>query len=332
MAVGGFYGDEGKGKIVGYLSIKDKAYIVVIAGSGPQAGHEVTEGKKVTQIPSGFVNPNSRLLIASGTLISPEKVLEEIETYNVKNRIGIDYGCTVIETKHIEKEKKDLVKRIGSVGKGTGPARSDRIYRKAKIAKDVELLKPYLTDVSEEINNALDLDKKVLVEGTQGYALSLMNHEFYPYVTSQNTISSQFASDAFIGPKVIDEIIVTYKSYVSRVGKGPLKNEWSEEEKQKHGIREKATVSQRERRLADFDYEMAKKALIKNTGTQAALTCIDRLFPGNSGIKDFNNLTKDAKSFINEVNQSLKGPKYFKGITLISTSPNLEDTIDLRKV
>ena len=56
MVLGGFYGDEGKGKIVGYLSVNDDMDYVVKAGGGPQAGHTVTDGKKVTQIPSGFIN------------------------------------------------------------------------------------------------------------------------------------------------------------------------------------------------------------------------------------------------------------------------------------
>ena len=68
IVCGGFYGDEGKGKIVGYVSKKDNVHYAVRAGGGPQAGHTVTNGMKVTQIPSGFVNPNARLLIARGTV------------------------------------------------------------------------------------------------------------------------------------------------------------------------------------------------------------------------------------------------------------------------
>ena len=71
IVVGGFYGDEGKGKIVGYLASKDKPDFVVRAGGGPQAGHTVTDGKKVTQIPSGFINPSPNLVVAIGTVINP---------------------------------------------------------------------------------------------------------------------------------------------------------------------------------------------------------------------------------------------------------------------
>src|SRR3990167_8709135 len=95
IVAGGFYGDEGKGKVVGYLARKDKPYLVVRAGGGPQAGHTVEKGVVVTQIPSGFVELSSRLLIARGTVINPTIFLSEIDkysSYDVGRRIGIDYG------------------------------------------------------------------------------------------------------------------------------------------------------------------------------------------------------------------------------------------------
>ncbi|MCP6719343.1 MAG: adenylosuccinate synthetase [Patescibacteria group bacterium] len=330
IVVGGFYGDEGKGKIVGYLALEDSPDYVVRAGGGPQAGHTVAEGKKVTQIPSGFINRNPRLLIARGTVIDPRIVLKEIESHGVENRIGIDYGCTIIEPKDLE-QALELVKRIGSVGTGTGPARVNRIWRRAKIAKDIKSLRPYLTDVAEEVNEAIKSGKRILVEGVQGYGLSLLNHQFYPYVTSQDTTASQFAADVGIGPKAIDEIIVVYKAYVSRVGKGPMSFEWTEGKMKQSGIKEKGTVSGRPRRLGDFDKALARESLIGNTGTQAAITCIDRLFKGNSGIREFDKLTKEAQDFIEAINSFFKNESsYFNGITLVSTGPNPEDTIDLR--
>lgn len=332
IVVGGFYGDEGKGKITGYLSVKDNIDYAVRAGGGPQAGHTITEGKKVRQIPCGFINPRSRLLIARGTLIDPNVLLSEIKTYGVEDRIGVDYGCTIIEPQHIEREKQELVKRVGSLGTGTGPARADRIMRTAKIAKDIESLKPYLTDVSEEVNNAIDSNKKILVEGVHGAALSLLNYKFYPYVTSQDTTASQFAADAGIGPKDVDDVIVVYKAYVSRVGEGPLEGQWSEEKGQRLGIEEVGTVSGRKRRLADFNYELAGDSFNKNSGTHAAITCIDRLFRNNTGVKEYGALTDEARKFLEGVSSFLEAKsKHFRGVDIISTGSTLEDTIDLRQ-
>jgi len=329
---GGFHGDEGKGKIIGYLSVKDAYKIVARAGGGSQTGHTIYGDVKVRQIPSGLVNHNARLLIGRGTVLDPKVVLEEIEKYKVADRIGIDYGCTIIEPRHIE-EEQELVKAIGSVGTGTGPARRDRVMRKAKLAKDVPEFKTYLTDVSKEIQAALRWNEKVLIEGTQGFALSLMDYKFYPFVTSQDTTASQFASDAGIGPKDVGEIYTVFKAYVSKVGGGELPGQWSKEKEKQLGIQEIGTVSRRERRFADFDLELARDAIIRNTTTQAAITCIDRLFKDNQGVKEFDNLTEEAKGFIKGKNDFLKKQStHFRGITLISTGPNLEDTIDMRQI
>jgi adenylosuccinate synthase len=331
IVAGGTFGDEGKGAVIGKFAMHYNVDIVVRVGGGPQAGHTVTNGKKVTQIPSGFVNSDSRLLIGRGTVINPDIFLEEMRTYCVGNRLGIDYGCTIIEPEHIERER-ELVERIGSVGTGTGPARVDRILRKAKLAKDVEALRPFLTDVAEEVNDAINRNRKILIEGVQGYGLSLMNYKFYPYVTTQDTTASQFASDVGIGPKAIDEVVVVYKAYVSRVGKGPMK-EWTLEEKAKYKIEERGSVSGRVRRLGSFDKDLARESMMGNTGTYAAITCIDRVFENNSGVRNFDKLTMEAQEFIKDLNSFFKkGSKYYEGIALISTGPNLEDAIYLKDI
>ncbi|HZB99338.1 MAG TPA: adenylosuccinate synthetase, partial [Nitrososphaeraceae archaeon] len=71
VIVGGFYGDEGKGKIIAYLAKKDNYSIAVRGGVGPNAGHTfVDEGKmyKVRMLPSAALNPTTRLLIGPGVL------------------------------------------------------------------------------------------------------------------------------------------------------------------------------------------------------------------------------------------------------------------------
>jgi adenylosuccinate synthase len=71
VVVGGQYGSEGKGKMTSYLAVKDDAAAVVRCG-GPNAGHTVDfEGRReiLRQVPAGYINPRSRLLIAPGALI-----------------------------------------------------------------------------------------------------------------------------------------------------------------------------------------------------------------------------------------------------------------------
>jgi adenylosuccinate synthase len=334
IVTGGFFGDEGKGKIVAYLAINDNYDIGVKAGSGPQSGHTAAKGKFVRLLPSAFLNENTRLLVGRGTAVNPDIILEEIQKYGTENRTGIDRACTIIEPIHIKKEEEELVKRVGSVGVGTGFARVDRVLRKAKLAKDIPSLKPYITDVSEEIRNAIGKGKKVIIEGTQGLGLSLFDADYYPYVTSQDTTASQIASDAGIGPKDVGEIYTIFKAYMSRVGQGegqePLKTQWTEDEEKKHGIEERGTVSGRKRKLGNFDDDMAIKA---NTATQGAITNVDRLFEGNYAVKNFDRLTQEAQDFLRQKNSLLKSKStHFSGINLISTGPDPQEMVDTRGI
>jgi adenylosuccinate synthase len=82
IVVGGFYGDEGKGKIISYISKKDDSSIAVRGGVGPNAGHSIVwEGKtyRLRMLPSAFVNPRTRLLVGPGVLVNPQVFLKEVE-------------------------------------------------------------------------------------------------------------------------------------------------------------------------------------------------------------------------------------------------------------
>ncbi|MBI2675258.1 MAG: adenylosuccinate synthetase [Candidatus Aenigmarchaeota archaeon] len=331
IVVGGFYGDEGKGKICAYLSMADDFDYVVRAGGGPQAGHTIFPGKSVRQVPCGVVNRRSRLLVSRGTLINPKILLKEMEEYDVGRRLQIDYRCTVIEQRHIEAEK-ELVERIGSVGAGTGYARADRVLRRAKLAQDVHELRPFLADVQKTVLGAIRGGKSVLVEGVHGYGLSLFNKR-YPHVTSQDTTASQFAADVGIGPLDVGEVTVVFKAYTSRVGPGPMGKEWKEERLKKMGLSERGTVSGRPRRLGPFDKRLAAEAVQANSATQTAMTCVDRLFAGNEGVTEYEKLTDEAKLFLENIEQyvdRMRMKEIFSGIELISTGPEIENTIDRR--
>ena len=112
IIVGGFFGDEGKGKIVAHVAFADKPAIIARGGIGPNAGHTIEVGRRkfgVRMIPSGFVYPDARLLIGAGVLVDPRVLLSEAGLLNVTERVGVDYRCAIIETKHIETDKLDPV-------------------------------------------------------------------------------------------------------------------------------------------------------------------------------------------------------------------------------
>ncbi|HET6589767.1 MAG TPA: adenylosuccinate synthetase [Candidatus Nitrosocosmicus sp.] len=329
VTVGGFYGDEGKGKIVAYLSIKDNIDLAARGGAGPNAGHTfVQNGKefKVRMLPSAVLNSGSRLLIGAGVLVDPVVLLKEIETFKSTDRTFIDFQCGIIDKEHQEDDKNNqyLKKTIGTTGSGTGPANAERALRKLKLAKDVPEIALYLEDVSNSINHSIDNGENVLIEGTQGTFLSLF-HGTYPYVTSKDVTASAICSDVGVGPKKIDEVLVVFKSYVTRVGEGPLSFEMSEDEVKVKNWLEFGSVTGRQRRAAPFDFDLARKAIQVNSASQIALTKLDVVFPKCKGLKNFSDLPPEAKDFVNKIESETGLP-----VTLIGTGAEIMDTIDRR--
>ena len=328
VVVGGFFGDEGKGKIISYLAIKDNPKIIVRGGAGPNAGHTIKDGDKVYKVrmlPSGFLNKNAKVMIGPGVVVNPDVLKKELEDFGVDGRAFIDKHCGIIEESHLNRDSKgELKEKIGSTGSGTGPANSDRAMRVLKLAKDFDSLSSIITDVPQEINTAISNDENVLIEGTQGTFLSLW-HGTYPFVTSKDVTASGICADVGLGPTKVDEVIVVFKSYVTRVGTGPLDKELSLEEAEQKGWSEFGTVTGRQRRAADFDFDLARRAIMLNGATQISITKLDVLFSDCAGKTSFDELSDDAKSFVKNIEEKLNTP-----VTIIGTGPTVNDVIDRR--
>jgi adenylosuccinate synthase len=329
IIVGGFFGDEGKGKIVAHVAHKDKPSIISRGGVGPNAGHTVQVGEKeygVRMIPSGFVFPEAKLCIGSGVLVNPEVFKSEVDMVGVGDRIFIDGRCSIIEEEHIlqDKANEHLSRTIGSTGTGCGPANVARVNRVAKQAKDIPELKPYLADVAFEINEALARGENVLLEGTQGFGISLY-FGTYPFVTSKDTSASQIAADNGVGPTKIDDVIVVFKAYPTRVGEGPFGTEMTRDESHELGIQEFGTVTRRERRIGVWDGKMARYSAMINGCTIAAITGIDHVDPECFGATEYEQLTPKALEFIKQAEEDIGVP-----VKLISTGPEMTQIIDIR--
>ncbi|MHA2358321.1 MAG: adenylosuccinate synthetase [Candidatus Heimdallarchaeaceae archaeon] len=330
VVCGGFWGDEGKGKILSYLALKDNPSIVVRAGVGTNAGHTIqfqNKEYKLRMVPSGFVNPEIRLLIGAGVLVDPNVLLKELDDTNTHDCFGVDYQSGIIESKHIEIDSTNghLKGKIGSTGSGTGPANVDRALRKLKVAKEIPELEPYLTDVSVEINDALDEGKAVQAEGSQAILLSLY-HGSYPYVTSKDTSAAAICSDIGVGPTKVTDVVVVLKSFVTRVGTGELPGELPKEEVEKRGWTEYGAVTGRLRRAAPFNFELAKKAVRLNGATQIALTKLDILFPEIAKANNVDLIKGNIEEFIENIEDATKTK-----VSIIGTGPAAEDIIDLRQ-
>lgn len=328
IVTGGFFGDEGKGKIVAYLAYRDEPTIIARGGVGPNAGHTVEkEDEKygVRMVPSGFIYKKARLLIGTGVLVDPRVLEHEVVELGVRGRIGVDKRCTIIEEKHIQEDKGTarLADIIGTTGTGCGPANKDRVMRCARQAKDVVELREYITDVPLEIDRVLEKGEHVIIEGTQGFGISLF-YGTYPYVTSKDTSASQIAADVGIGPTKVDEVMIVFKAFPTRVGEGPFPDEMHPKEAQKLGIAEYGTVTGRPRRIGRWDGKMARYSAMVNGATQAALTGLDKLDPICRGVTDYDDISDAAKAFVRRAEQDIGVP-----ITVISTGPKMSETIDL---
>ncbi|WP_321431060.1 adenylosuccinate synthase [uncultured Methanolobus sp.] len=136
----------------------------------------------------------------------------------------------------------------------------------------------YVTDVSYEVNKALDEGRNVLAEGAQGTHLDVI-HGTQKFVTSSCTISGSACANIGVGPTRVDEVLAIVKAYITRVGEGPLPTELFDETG--HQIQdvggEFGTTTGRSRRCGWFDLPLLKKAIYLNGYTSIALTKLDVL-------------------------------------------------------
>jgi adenylosuccinate synthase len=128
-----------------------------------------------------------------------------------------------------------------------------------------------------------------------------------------------------IGPTNVDEVIVVYKAYVTRVGAGELPGELTLEDAKTKGWVEFGTVTGRQRRSAPFNYDLARRSAMINGATQLAVTKIDILYPECSGVNTYNDLSKEAKTFIRKIEDEIGLP-----VTLLGTGPGHDEIIDRR--
>src|SRR5713226_2397262 len=341
VVVGGQYGSEGKGKVSAFITKQENIDICVRCG-GPNSGHSFVDenGKNVVlrQLPTGFVNPRTRLLIPAGALIDPAVLKQEIESLGLSpERVGIDRKCFIIEEKDREKEHAlGLRERLSSTLCGVGSAQSRRVLRgeDARLASDVSREHPwmskYLTDVSDEVNSGLDHEKRVLIEGTQGFGLSLYHSDYYPKTTSRDTTASGFLSEVGVSPRLVTEIVVVFRTFPIRVAgqqAGPLKDEITWEELQEESgypypIAEYTSVTHKIRRIARFDFELALKAAITNRPTRVAINGLDYLDFSNRRETDWYRLSARAQHFLQRLMETVEAP-----VQMLGTGPALQDII-----
>ncbi len=415
--IGSQWGDEGKGKIVDWLS--NKADAVVRFQGGHNAGHTLVINNnvfKLSLLPSGIVR-KKKSFIGNGVVLDMwalAKEIKEVEKKGIKvdsNLLSISESSTLILSYHREldaaRESKLLGIKIGTTGRGIGPAYEDRVGRRAirvcdifdkkilknklenalfhhnpirkglgipeLIVKDIideideisNFIKPFVGNIWQELLKYQNEKKNILFEGAQGVLLDI-DHGTYPFVTSSNTVSSQAEIGTGIGSIKNNFILGITKSYLTRVGEGPFPTEQKNEIGETLGKmgNEFGTVTGRKRRCGWLDAVLLKQSIEVSGIEGMALTKLDVLdtfktikicteyelnnnkynyLPisisdynllekkyieldgwqeSTRGCRDFNELPVNAKKYIEKISELVDTP-----ITLLSTSPEREDTI-----
>ena len=303
VLVGGQYGSEGKGAVAAHIA--DRYDIHVRVGS-PNAGHTIywKDRKHVMQsIPCGWINPTATIVIGRGALLNMKQLTNEllhILPYypNFLDRLRIDPEAGVLDEKFHEQEggvDGEMHKRIGSTGEGVGPARVARInrdpneFRQFKdVAEEFGLEGCICENTPKFLADMQDAGENILIEGTQGSALSLL-HSHWPYCTSIDTNAAGIISEVGISPFRVTDVLMVVRTYPIRVAgnSGPMEHEitWDElNERMGHKIEaERTTVTKKIRRIAEWDDNLFRQSCVLNDPTEVALMFADYIDPSVYG-------------------------------------------------
>jgi adenylosuccinate synthase len=418
VVVGAQWGDEGKGKIVDWLSVE--ADVVVRFQGGHNAGHTlVIDGVtyKLSLLPSGIVRPGKLSVIGNGVVVDPYHFRDEIEKLRgqgvaiSRDNLRVAENAPLILSIHREldrlREQNAGAGKIGTTGRGIGPAYEDKVGRRAIRVMDLEdgeALKPKIArllahhnalrrghglpeydadalwreclDIAPAILPFMDRawlllnelrasGKRILFEGAQGALLDI-DHGTYPFVTSSNTVASNAATGAGLGPRSVGYVLGIAKAYTTRVGEGPFPSELHDETGRLIGERgrEFGTVTGRARRCGWFDAVLVRQTARTSGIDGIALTKLDildgfdeikvcvayrldgetidylpasqsaqaRVEPIYETIEGWRGTTSGARSWAELPAQAIKYVRRIEELTgapvaLLSTSPERDDTI-----
>lgn len=294
---------------------------------GPNSGHTVTiQGRDVIlrQVPSCSEPSRATFLLSAGCAIDELVLLRELDLLEIPpERIIVDPRAVIVTERDRENESRNL-KNIASTCSGTGSAMARRLLRAEDVilAGDSDLLakRCRIQTIAPLLHEQLDIGTDVIVEGSQGFALSLLHGDKYPFVTSRDTTASGFASEVGLAPKSIEKVVVVLRTYPIRVGgpSGPFENEISWEKicdlsGAPEVVPEFTSVTRKLRRVALFDMEAVKRACKYNCPTSLAVMGLDRIDFRNHRITQPDLLSMSARRLLNDIENATGVPVEFGG-------------------
>lgn len=327
VVVGGQFGSEGKGKVAHYLAKEMNASVSIRCG-GPNSGHTVIDprGKPIIfqQLPTASILPDVSIVLCAGSYINIDILMKEIQIARLSSeRLWVDPNAVVI-TPGIRKTEQQagLMDTIGSTGSGTGEAVIRRIQRNHPriLAKSFQKLMPYIKETKQFLRTKLDKKERIIIEGTQGFGLSLLHSSYYPFVTSRDTTAAAFLAETGLSPIDVDDVVLTIRAFPIRVAgnSGPLVDEinWetvTAEGEHSQPIEERTSVTKRLRRVARFNPEIVLMAIEVNKPTKIVLNHLDYLCSANVSNRD-----QIIHDFIRRTETSIK-----RNIEYLGFGPNL---------
>lgn len=338
VVVGGQFGSEGKGKIALELARHSIAPVTIVRVGGPNSGHTGydREGKMyaLRQLPAGCIDKNVDVVFPAGSFIDTEVLLDEIAELNFPtNRLHINPFARVITNQHKEWEANaNLTSTIGSTGSGVGAAVMAAVAREAcnfplqsVDAEHSAPLQGFLSDTSRLMRSKLNENHRIIIEGTQGFGLSLLDGGFWPKATSRSTTAAGALSEAGLSPLDVDDVTMVIRSYPIRVAgdSGPLPNEINWETiansiNTKNNIQEYTTVTNKIRRVGNFDSTIVKNAISTNAPTRIVMNHLDYIGDKN----DLNNKNSSVRKFIHEVENKIEHRIHWLGFSPRSCIPH----------
>jgi adenylosuccinate synthase len=320
---------------------RDPSIAAAVRVGGTNSGHTGIgkDGRTyaLRQLPAAAIDGATQAILPAGSYIDLEVLQAEVDLLGLEpSQVAISPLARIITDEHKAWERAaELGVAIGSTQSGTGGSvlamaarEAANFTLKSVQAEDVPALEPYLADVEEMMRRLLDDGRRIVIEGTQGFGLSLLHGEVWPKATSRDTTAAGFLSEAGLSPRDVDDVTMVIRCHPIRVagdsGALPGETTWeaiASEAALPSAPREYTTVTRRLRRVGCFDSRVVRRAILANQPDRIVLNHLDYVDPHISEGR----LTAKAAAFVRRVEEQIG-----RGIDCVGTGP--ASVIDLSRL
>ncbi len=320
VVVGGQFGSEGKGKVALEIVRRDPTVAAVVRVGGTNSGHTgvARDGKALAlrQLPAAAIDRTVQVILPAGSYIDLAILRDEMDRLNLgPGQVVISPMAKIITDAHKAwEETAGLGRSIGSTQSGTGgaiiamTARNAPGFPQSVQAGEVGELVHFLRDTTALIRNLLDERQRIVIEGTQGFGLSLLQGGYWPKATSRDTTAAGFLAEAGLSPIDVDDVTMVIRCHPIRVAgnSGPLPGETTWEQIAVDAgiapdLTEYTTVTKRVRRVGRFDPEIVRRAISVNHPSRLVLNHVDYVDPN---VRDAG-LTPKASRVVEDIEKSI---------------------------